>query len=119
MFERGEDAELPIFAKWMEFLKWLNAATDKIPKKARFTVTNRISNLALDVIEDLTEARYSRNKSATLRSANLKLEKLRVLMRVAFESELIPMATYKYSAKSLNETGKMLGGWLKHQEGRT
>ncbi len=116
MLERPHEVELPVFAKWMEFLKWLLTVTDKIPKKARFTVTNRINNLAIDVIEDLTEARYSRNKATILRSANIKLEKLRVLMRIAFESSLIPMATYKHSARELNATGKMLGGWLKQQE---
>ena len=113
------DAELPIFAKWMEFLKWLLAATDKMPKKARFTLTNRINNLAIDLVEDLIEARYSRNKTTALRSANMKLEKMRVLMRIAFDSEFIPMTAFKHSAIALNETGKMLGGWLKQQETRS
>ena len=119
MPDQNRESELPIFVKWMDFLKWLMPVMDRLPKKVRFTLSNRISNLALDLVEDLVEARYSRNKTTLLRGANLKLEKLRVLMRISFESGLIPMATFKHSAMALNEVGKMLGGWLKQQEART
>lgn len=118
MLDKPRESDLPIFVKWMEFLKWLVPVTDRLPKKVRFTLSNRVNNLALDLVEDLVEARYSRNKATILRQANLKLEKLRVLMRISFETGLIPMATFKHSAKSMNEVGKMIGGWLKQQEGR-
>jgi hypothetical protein len=49
------------------------------PAKTRFSFGQRIEGIALDVVEDLVEARYSREKRATLRRANLRLEKLRVL----------------------------------------
>ena len=40
-------------------------------------------------------------------------------MRICFESELLPQRAYKHSVYALNEVGKMLGGWLKHQEARS
>lgn len=113
-----ENGDLPVFVKWMDFLKWLLPMTDGLPKKVRFTLSNRINNLALDLVEDLVEARYSRNKTTALRSANLKLEKLRILIRISFESSLLPQKTYKHSVYSINEVGKMLGGWMKQQEAR-
>jgi len=112
------EPELPIFTKWMEFLKWLLPTTDHMPKKVRFTLSNRINNLALDLVEDLVEARYSKNKVSALRSANFRLEKLRVLLRVCFESNLLAQKSYKHAVYSINEVGKMLGGWLKQQEVR-
>jgi hypothetical protein len=36
--------------------------TEKFPKRARYSFSGRIENLALDVAEDLVEARYSREK---------------------------------------------------------
>ena len=114
-----QEPELPIFTKWMEFLKWLLPTTDRMPKKVRFTLSNRINNLALDLVEDLVEARYSRNKLPALRNANFRLEKLRVLIRICFESELLPQKTYKHSVYEINEIRKMLGGWLKQQEARS
>lgn len=111
------ESELPVFVKWMEFLEWLLAATDKFPKKARFSFCQRIEGIALDVVEDLIEARYSRDKRAILKRANLRLEKLRVLLRLSHKMRHLSHDGYAHASKAVNETGKMLGGWIKQQEG--
>lgn len=114
----GKENELPIFSKWFDFVKWLFPFSDKLPKKIRFSVTNRINNLALDVIEDLIEAGYSRNKMTALRAANLRLEKIRILLRICFEEQWIPHKNFQHAIKMVNEVGKMLGGWMKQQDAR-
>ncbi len=115
---KDDDNELPIFVKWMEFLEWLMPATEKFPKRARFSFSLRIDNLALDVAEDLVEARYSREKRALLKGVNLKLEKLRVLLRLSHRLHYLPHAGFEHSARSINEVGQMLGNWIKQQEQR-
>jgi hypothetical protein len=109
----NERNELPIFVKWLEFLEWLLAATDKFPKKARFSFCQRIEGLALDVVEDLVEARFSRDRQAMLKRANLRLDKLRVLLRLSHKLRYLPHNSYEHAMKAINETGRMLGGWLK------
>lgn len=109
-------ADLPIFIKWIDFLKWLLKTTEKFPKKVRFTFSSRINNLALDMVEELVEARYTKYKIENLRRANLTVEKLRILLRISYEEKYLAHAAYKLGAHSLYEIGKMLGGWLKHQE---
>ncbi len=54
----NEEPRLLMF--WTEFCNWLFSRTDKFPKKARFSITNRLDNLALDVVEKLIEARYGK-----------------------------------------------------------
>jgi hypothetical protein len=103
--------DLPIFIQWMAFLKWFFLATEKFPKKVR------INSLALNVIEDLIEARYVSNKRQILKKINITLEKIRVLLRICFESQVLPQKAYEHSAFSLNEIGRMLGGWMKQQDG--
>lgn len=110
----GED--LPIFVKWVEFLKWLLLTTDKFPKKVRFTFAERINHLALNVVEELVEARYTKHKTVILKKANLNLEKIRVLLRICHELQFISHKTYEHSIRAINEIGKMLGGWIKQQE---
>jgi four helix bundle protein len=110
--------DLPIFIKWMDFLKWLMVVTDKFPKKSRFTFTDRMVNLALAVVEDFVDARYSRNKSQSLRAANMKLEKLRMLVRISYEQRLFSRENYEKAALQINEVGKMIGGWIKQQDAR-
>lgn len=110
--------DLPIFVQWTAFLAWLLPTTEKFPKKVRFTFTNRIDNLALDVVEDLVEARYARNKQAILRQANLRLEKLRILLRLCHDLHYLPHTSYAHAMRALTEVGNMLGGWRKQQEER-
>ncbi len=95
----------------MDFLAWLLPVTEKFPHKARFTFANRIDTLALDVVEDIVEARYSRDKRPILSRANLRLEKLRVLLRLCHTMGYLPHARYEHAMRTLNDIGRMLGGW--------
>ncbi|MBI2026648.1 MAG: diversity-generating retroelement protein Avd [Deltaproteobacteria bacterium] len=108
-------SELPIFVLWMDFLKWLLCQTEKFPKKSRFTFSNRIDNMALDIVEQIIEARYSKSKFLILRQINIKLEKFRILFRISYESRFLSFESYKYGIKKINEVGQMLGGWLKNR----
>ena len=113
-----EDEDLSVFVKWTEFITWLFPHTEKFPKRARFTLASRIENLALDIIEDLIEARYSREKLAILKRANLRLEKMRILLRLSHGFQYLSTKSYEYAVKILNETGRMIGGWVKQLEKR-
>ncbi len=111
-----DEVELPVFAAWVRFLDWLLDATEKFPKRVRFTISGRVDALALDVLEDLVEARYTRPKAAVLRRANVRLEKLRVLLRLSHGRRYLPQGAYEHAARELDAVGRMLGGWLKQQE---
>ena len=110
--------DLPVFTKWMELVEWLLPTTEKFPKKVRFSLSQRIDNLALDVVEDLVEARYSRRKEEVLARANLRLEKLRVLLRVSYQQKHLPSRQYEHAMKALYNVGQMIGGWLRWQRAR-
>ena len=107
--------ELPIFTQWIDFLEWLLPMTEKFPKRVRFTFSDRINALALDIVEDLVEARYSRHKQPHLQRMNLRLEKLRILLRLCHRLHYLPHASYEHAMRQLNEVGRMLGGWMKQQ----
>ncbi len=115
-FQSVSKKDLPIFIKWMDFLKWLLVTLDGFPKKARFNFSDRLTYLSLQIIEDLVEARYNKNKSVVLRRANMNLEKIRILMRICFELRFLSRQGYEHSSVLINEVGKMLGGWMKQQQ---
>lgn len=115
-FQSDSKKDLPIFIKWMDFLKWLLVTLDSFPKKARFNFSDRLTNLSLQIVEDLVEARYSRSKGTVLRRANMNLEKIRILMRICFELRFFSRKSYEHSSLHINEVGKMLGGWMKQQQ---
>ena len=107
--------ELQVFVKWVDLLKWLLNTTDKFPKKVRFTFTTRIDNLALDILEDIIKCKYDPNaRPIGLKNINIKLEKLRVLLRICHEMKYLSNRQYEYAATHINEVGKMTAGWLKN-----
>lgn len=106
--------ELQLFVKWTDFLKWLLNTTDKFPKKARFTFTVRIDNLALDILEEIIKCRYDKAARKTgFKGINIKFEKLRILLRICHEMNYLSNKQFEYAVTSINEVGKMTGTWLK------
>ncbi len=109
-------AEAPLFVHWYDFTRWLLNKTEKFPKKIRFSLSNRIDNLALDIMEGIIEARYSREKKDVLRRVDLNIQKLQVLLRMCHDRQHLDHKGYEFASRNINEGGKMVGGWRKQQE---
>ncbi len=108
--------ELPVFTRWSSFLDWLLGVTEKLPKRIRGSISLRLENLALDVLEGIVEAAYTKDKADILKRANLNVEKLRVLLRICHRNRYIGSRSFKFAIQELYECGSMLGGWMKSQK---
>jgi len=107
----------PALEKWYQFLCWLTPTVEKFPRAQKFTLGDRIQNGALDVLERLIEATYSRQARPFLVQANLGLEKLRFLLRLAHDLRLIDPRRHEFAARAVDETGRLVGGWIKAMAG--
>ena len=96
-----------------QFLLWLGPALENFPKNQKFTLGDRIQNQALDVLDALIEATYTRERTQHLRRANLGIEKLRFLFRLAVELHYLDRRRYQHAARTLDEIGRLIGGWAK------
>jgi hypothetical protein len=116
---RPAGPELLVLSRFEEFAGWLLDRTAKWPKSARFTVTQRIENHALDVVEDLVAARYDpATRRARLDGTNLRLERMRHLFRLALGARVCPFSVFEHAMKALDEAGRMLHGWRSSLAGR-
>lgn len=104
--------DYPVFEQWYRATDWLLDKCEKMPKDVRFTLSNRIGNLALDILEGITEAIYTKERSRMLNKLNLMLEKLRLLLRLSHDRRYLSTAQLGYISKEIHEVGSMLGGWL-------
>lgn len=95
------------------FIVWLIPTLEKLPRGQKFLLGDRIQAAALDVFERLIEATYSKARERALSEANLGLEKLRFLFRVCAELHYLDLRRYEYAARSLDEIGRLVGGWIK------
>lgn len=103
----------PIFQQWYKTLDWILTTVEKYPKNTRFIMASRISNLALDAMETIIEAVYTKKRAALLARLNMILEKLRVFFRISHGRRYISHSQYEYISGAIDITGRMAGGWLK------
>jgi 23S rRNA-intervening sequence protein len=96
-----------------QFLTWLMPTLEKFPRSHKFTIGDRIESIALEVLEALVDATYTRDRGQHLRRANLGIEKLRFLLRLAADLRLLDRRRYEHAARALDETGRLIGGWMK------
>lgn len=107
--------DIPIFKKAYELYKTLHEFRRLVPKQDRFTIFERIDTITLDIIENILLA-SSQQKSAklpALERASLKLNMLRVFIRLMKDTKAIDNKKYVAAETTINEIGRMLGGWIR------
>jgi len=104
---------LPIFEKTYELILWLYPTVNKFPKSQRFILGQHIENTILEILEEVIETNQKRNKAPFLKKISVKLDKLRILIRLSKDLKFISIRQYSFAAEKINEIGKMLGGWIK------
>ena len=92
-------------------LKWIIPHLNRFPRQQRFTLGERIEGGLLDVLEGLVEAAYSPRPSKPLAAANLRLQRVKHLWRLALELEVITQKRYAYGVQLLEDLGRQIGGW--------
>jgi hypothetical protein len=102
-----------------DFLLYLIPLVSKFPRSERFLLGERLELVSFDILELLLEACYSREKSAFLKKANVKLEQARHYVRLCKDLKLINVHRYEVISKTINEIGVQLGGWIRQQKAIT
>ena len=105
--------EVDAITRLYDFILWMIPRLEKFPRSQKFVLGDRIETLMLDILDHLIDAAYSKQKGVPLRHANLKLEKLRYLIRLARDMKLISLKSYEFSARSVDAIGRSVGGWLR------
>ena len=90
--ERGGHG-LRTFARH-QFLPWLLPTVAKFPRAQKFTLGDRIESTALDVLDVLITATYTKGRERLLAEANLGLERLRYFMRLSHDMRPLDAKRY-------------------------
>jgi len=101
-----------------ELLKWIIPRLDDMPRTRRFTLGAQIEQGLLELLKLLVRAAYTRDKAPLLQRANLELEVLRHLWRLAHELQLIATRQYAYGAEAMDGVGRQIGAWLRSHQNR-
>ena len=110
--------DLPIIAKTYDLLRWYVPIVNKLPRKHKFLLGDRIITALYDLLEGLILARYAQEKLPQLREMNGKVDILRHQSRLLLDFELMSTQRYQYVGQLLDAIGAELGGWIKQQHRR-
>ncbi|OHB17308.1 MAG: hypothetical protein A2544_01805 [Candidatus Zambryskibacteria bacterium RIFOXYD2_FULL_43_10] len=89
-----------------------------LPQVNRYTLGNRIDKLFIEIIEYIVTAFFlsKKEKVPYVRLAIRKLDTLKVMLLVLWETRSIENKNYIVLSIPLDESGKMLGGWYNQLE---
>jgi hypothetical protein len=96
-----------------ELLLWMIPQLEKLPRKRRFTLGEKIENRLLTILESLVTAAYASDKRSYLVIANRDLEVCRHIWRLCHDFHAIPTNSYEHGGRLMFELGKQIGGWIK------
>ncbi|OGG78139.1 hypothetical protein A3A36_02170 [Candidatus Kaiserbacteria bacterium RIFCSPLOWO2_01_FULL_52_12b] len=84
-----------------------------IPKEHRFTLGIKADELFIEIIEAIASATFlaRSEKQPWVRLAIRKLDTLKILFLVLWETKSLDTKKYATLSIPLEEVGKMLGGW--------
>jgi hypothetical protein len=109
--------ELSVVTKTYDLALWVLPHVSRFPRNHRFTLGDRLESGVLDVLELLVDATCMRQKANTLRAAQLKLHRVRYLVRLAKDLGIFSVRQYEFAATSIAAIATELGGWLRQQTG--
>lgn len=94
-----------------ELLEWMIPKLDQFPRNRRFTLGERLENGLLIVLENLIAAAYQKSNVDLLKTANLQLDLVRHLWRLAHGLKAISLESYGNGSQRLTELGRQIGDW--------
>ena len=110
-----QEFDIPIFRKAYELYKQFHAVRARASKQDRHTIFQKSENTLLDLIEGILEASQLSKveKLPALKKTSVKLSFIRVFIRLMKDVKSIDLKTYTAMEESIDEIGRMLGGWIK------
>lgn len=114
------DLDIPIFKKSYDLYKDFYNLRLSVPKQDRYTLWQKCESLLIDVLEGIIFAsqQSKAEKLPTLEKTSVKLNFLRVCIRLMKDVKAIDAKKYIIIEANLDEIGRMLGGWIKSTKDR-
>lgn len=119
----AEQAELTVIIRAKDLCSYILTVTEKSPKRFRFTLTSRMQNLSLELIEQIyranevylsgpdRDAAYARRLDLQ-HGALTSVKLLGYMALLAREQGAILPKQYEQITKLAHECQRLLGGWI-------
>lgn len=113
------ELDIPIFKKSYDLYKEFYICLKTFPKQDRYSLGQKSETVLMEILECLLTATGlpKAEKLPYLDKASGKLNLLRIYMRLAKDIKAMDNKKYIFFQDSVDEIGRMLGGWKKQTLG--
>jgi len=114
------DLDIPILKKSYDLYKEFYNLRLTVPKQDRYTLWQKCESMLVEILQGLLYASQQSKieKLPTLEKTSVKLNFLKICIRLTKDVKAINPKTYIILEANLDEIGKMLGGWIKSTKER-
>ena len=114
------DIDILIFKKTYDLYKTFYGYRLDIPKQDRYTIWQKCEDALLEILEGILFASQmsKTEKLPVLERTSMRLNFLRIFIRLMKDVKAIDNRKYLSIEISLDEVGRMLGGWIKSTKER-
>lgn len=107
--------EIPIITKTYEFYKLFYGYLLLFPQRDKYTLGSKCETYIIAILELLLEAgaAVKTEKLTILRRTSVKLDALKIFIRVAKDLKCIDNKKYLLLQTHLQQIGQQLGGWYR------
>ncbi len=115
-----DDFDIPIFKKSYDLYKTFYSYRTDVPRQDKYAIWQRSEDAVIDLITDILTASQMRqmDKIPVLERTSVKLNLLRVFIRLMKETKTTDAKKYMVLQTTIDEIGRMLGGWIKSSRER-
>jgi four helix bundle protein len=122
---RVEHGDINLYRKYIDLVKLLNIYLNHFPRHEKYALALSIRQTAYTVYDLITECEKRYYKKTSLSELDIAHEKLRMLLHLANElgyfsfkdgsnnENVNPVHRYLAISNLVDETGRMIGGWIK------
>jgi four helix bundle protein len=115
-----DDFDIPIFKKTYDLYKVFYSYRTIISKQDRYSIWQQSEEALLNILKNILSASqmYKSEKVPALEKASVDLNLLRVFLRLMKEIKTLDNKKYVNLESSVDEIGRMLGGWIRSSKER-
>ena len=110
-------ADLLIRQRCEEMIQYAYVAIRQFPKFERHVLGAEIRETVWTFLRAIIICNKRYHKKTTLTDLDAELDVLRAQVRTAFALRYIDQKKYEHWARLNDELGRMIGGWIKSQQG--
>jgi four helix bundle protein len=102
---------LPIFQLGYMLVIKIYQITHNFSREHKYSLGQKLKDTSVEFLDYIVMANAEENKTESLKSARISLERLRIHIRLANDLKIISLKAYEHLSRSLEDLSKQLSGW--------